>query len=502
MSKKILFWLDLDLTSFCLSYDLQKKLSGDYYAIIDCPNRVKPFFQTQNLVSFKKTWYYNDFLSELNPVIDEKFLSTFESKYKLNLWNLAINERIFYRFNRLYKFSDLEILSILEKECKLFEMILDEIKPDCLITKEPPLHHQQLFYELCRAKGIRIMMFSQPNTNGCIISEEIRTIDGNNDLSQIQEKHRSFSELRKEMESWSINPQLKNFIKHRSGKKTSLFKAAFEYLFISTNSNLKTNYSFFGRTKSKVLIDFIKMRLKKKFRKYFINKNLLKSVSLSKNFVYFPLGVDEERNLLVTAPFYQNQIELIRSIAKSLPMGYALFVKENPFQEIRFWRSLNEYKEILSIPNVYLIHPNFSNVDLLTNCSLVITVVGSSGFEAAFYEKPSIVFSDTGYSILPSVKRVYSIENLPLAIREMLQVKVKNTDLDRYVTLLEKNLIKFDLLDFETRYQNYFYFSGNLQDVVIEIDKMKEFLNENINLMEPLTNGYIEKINTIHIKDM
>ena len=35
MSKKVIFWLDADLTLFCMAYFFQKKTPSDLYAIID-----------------------------------------------------------------------------------------------------------------------------------------------------------------------------------------------------------------------------------------------------------------------------------------------------------------------------------------------------------------------------------------------------------------------------------------------------------------------------------
>ena len=57
-------------------------------------------------------------------------------------------------------------------------------------------------------------------------------------------------------------------------------------------------------------------------RKSFINKNLGRNIPQNKKFVYYPLHIEQERNLLLAAPFFTNQIELIRSIAKSLPVNY------------------------------------------------------------------------------------------------------------------------------------------------------------------------------------
>ena len=123
--------------------------------------------------------------------------------------------------------------------------------------------------------------------------------------------------------------------------------------------NVETHYTYFGRTKFKVLIDNLKNQFLKSQRKKYIDKKLTKDKKLDQKFIYFPLAVDEERNLLLSAPFFTNQVEIIRSIAKSIPPGYTIIVKENPNQSIRYWRSTNEYNEIQSIPNVELLHPLF-----------------------------------------------------------------------------------------------------------------------------------------------
>ena len=73
--------------------------------------------------------------------------------------SVAINERIFYRFFDFHKFTSDEILSIDEHACKLFESVLDEVKPDFIVTKEPAFHHLEIFYELCRARGIKVLSY-------------------------------------------------------------------------------------------------------------------------------------------------------------------------------------------------------------------------------------------------------------------------------------------------------------------------------------------------------
>ena len=113
MNSKILFWLGPDYTHYCISHYLQKLYDCDLYGIIDIPNKQKTFFEKQNLVNFKKTWYIFDNILK-NHKSNMENLVKFEKNYSINLWNLAINERHFYRFN-LEKFSDEQILSILQR---------------------------------------------------------------------------------------------------------------------------------------------------------------------------------------------------------------------------------------------------------------------------------------------------------------------------------------------------------------------------------------------------
>ena len=178
MENKILFWLDSDLFDFVLAYYLQEKTNADFYAIIAITNKPKKFFKNQKLVDFKETWFYFDHTTKRQTKPDHNYLSAFEKKYDLNLWELATNERIFHRFNRFYKFSTEEILLILEQECRLFEKILDNVKPNFFITKETIQHKDQILYKMCKKIGVKILMLSQPGVGyKCIISSESRKFD-------------------------------------------------------------------------------------------------------------------------------------------------------------------------------------------------------------------------------------------------------------------------------------------------------------------------------------
>ena len=77
MKDKVIFWLDQDFTYYGIANYLQKKADCDFFAIIDVTNKVKTFFKEQELVEFKKTWYYFENISR-NEEIDLEYLQNFE----------------------------------------------------------------------------------------------------------------------------------------------------------------------------------------------------------------------------------------------------------------------------------------------------------------------------------------------------------------------------------------------------------------------------------------
>jgi len=492
---KIIFWLEADLTIFCMSYFFQKKYPSDMYAIIDITNKPKSFFQSQKIVNFSKKWFYHNHINpKLKPNLD--WLKNFEKKYDIDLWELGSNDRILNHYNEYYNFSKTQILSILEQECRLFEKILDDVKPDFFITGETALQPHHLFHKLCQRKGIKILMLNHANWKTyCYISQERHKLDGLSSLSINNSEKCTFTELQKILAQSKISKYHKKFFKQQKKSKFSLLKAAFELLFKSDNSNIRTHYTYYGRTKLRVLFKEIKSLITKKQRENFINKNLLHFDSKIKPFIYLPLHIEPERSLLIAAPRFSDQIETIQQVTKNLPEGVDLYVKEHPLQgPARNWRDISFYKQIISNSNIKLFHPSVDSSLLMKNSELVISVGGTSCFEAGFFGKPSIMFADLGYSLIPSVKKLNSYDELHDAINQCLTTNVEPNYIKKYVDLLEENSFDFDILDFQIKYLNWFYFSGNLVDVSIDEKQMEIFLSNNEQILKKLAFEFINKI--------
>ena len=492
MDSKIIFWINDALAFVGLPKTLQEKYNFDIHVILDVTDKQKIFFQEQKLIKFSSTWFFHDHISKTSKKPDTEYLKLVETKYKIDISLLISNERFFNKWNRYYKFSSDEKLSILEQECKLFEKILDEIQPDFLIISQTTLHQNHLFYEICKSKGIKVLMIRPSFFVGKqIISSEFDSLDNiqiNNkfhfdslvDIQNYLKKYDATAKARRELENWLAS-------------KTDYLRSILKFLF-SNNTNVKTHYTYYGRTKFAVLKETMSIMMQKRRRQSFINKNLIHDVENKKPIIYFPLQIEPERSLLIQAPNYTDQIKVITNIVKSLPQEYELYVKEHPASVFREWRSVRDYKKIMKLPNVKLIHPSVRSEDLIKKSSLVITISSTTGLEAAFYNKPSIIFADLDYSILPSVHKIKSIDELPSAINSSLKKEVRLSDLNHYINLIEENSFELDFDSIDSDFDHDFHYGGFLADVEISIEKMRLFLERHSADFDKLAAECVKKI--------
>ena len=487
---KIFLWIDTDFITFGFAKSLQEQFDCDIYAIIDVTNKQKKFFEKQTFVNFKKVWFYHDHIKKLTKEPDYEYLKKFEEKFNLNLWITAYNERIFYNFNNYYKFETKEVLLILEQECKLFEEILNEVKPDYLFSRVTDLQHNHIFHQTSKSFGVKCFMLwsTKLGFKSLLVDEINRELELSKTSSQL-----SLTELQ---EFQSRNNSFKKVEKYQNENRNSrldLGNAALTFLFSSYSTN-KTHYPYYGRTKLKVLFKELIARLKKHYRESYIDKNFTNESPGKLPYAYFPLHSEMDRVILLGAPYYTNQIEIIKNIVKSLPINLELYVKEHPILKVYGWRKLSFYKELASIPRVKLIHPSVNPEEIIKHSSLVISISGTAGLEAAFQNKSSIVLIEQDYSFMDSVKIVKNFSELPNTIKNLIDKPTDISGLNQYVDYIKKNSFDFDWMKYNLSVQNKLFFGGNLVDIEISLVSMKSFLEEQKKTFDLLAEQFIKKI--------
>jgi hypothetical protein len=498
MTKKILFWIEPPFIEFGIANIIQNEIDSELFAIIDT-NKAKYFFEKQDIVNFQKTWYFRDCFSKSTLKPNLKYLSSIENKYDLNFWDILLADQTLSKFNKYYNFTDDQILSILEQECRFFENILDEINPDVLIIRLTDTSNSRLLHSLCNARKIRIQMLMIPRIGyKGMISNEQESFDDdilNETSNEKISNEKTFAEIQEYLIGYSKQQQ--TYVNTWRTSRFNWIKSGIEYFTDTLTSKHRGYWKNYGVTPMKVVKNEIINVIKTRLRSNFLKNNTQRKINTTQPFVYFPLQTEPERTLLMTGKFYSNQIEVISNIAKSLPINFKLFVKEHPTQKFLGWREINYYKKIKELPNVELYHPSISNLDMIKSSKLVITIAGSAGLESVCYQKPAIILADLIYSSIPSVFRLKNIDDLPDTIRKALKTKVSLADVNEFISKVHNKSFDYDESDLLMRITSTFFSDGFLFDRNISISAMKNFLKENNATFKILGNENIKKINKI-----
>jgi hypothetical protein len=179
-----------------------------------------------------------------------------------------------------------------------------------------------------------------------------------------------------------------------------------------------------------------------------LNHRLVRHAQLAMQppYAFYPLHFEPEVALQVFGRPYQNQIELIRNLAISLPAGMLLLVKEHP-RSFGF-RPYGYYRKLMQIPNVRLVDPLIPTHGVIQHASLVAVISGSTGLEAAVIGKPVLTFGVPAYNNLPRcmVRHVRSLHDLADDVRDLMEnYRLDESALERFLAAHVAGAVPVDL---------------------------------------------------------
>lgn len=129
------------------------------------------------------------------------------------------------------------------------------------------------------------------------------------------------------------------------------------------------------------------------------------------DFYYYPIHLEPEAVVLYWGDgLYKNQVKLIENAAAQLPPGCWLYVKDHPHAGA--YRDLSDYLNIQAIPNVRLLDPAIPGKSIIQRSRGVITINGTSGFEALLLNKQVYTFGNSFYNPCERVQQVRNIRDL------------------------------------------------------------------------------------------
>jgi hypothetical protein len=146
-------------------------------------------------------------------------------------------------------------------------------------------------------------------------------------------------------------------------------------------------------------------------------------------YVYFPMHKEEEMALTFQATHCYDQHNTIRLLSSLLPAGYKLLIREHRFNYGQ--RPTRVYHDLAAIPNVELIDAFDSQFKYLRHASLVVTEVGSSGWESLLLGRRTLLLSKNFYDGTGLGARIRDPGKLNAAVLDILS-KPAVTDPDEH----------------------------------------------------------------------
>jgi len=136
-------------------------------------------------------------------------------------------------------------------------------------------------------------------------------------------------------------------------------------------------------------------------------------------FVFFPLQVEPERNFQGGSPEYFYQQSAIISVARDLPAGFKIAVKEHFPAAGK--RMSEFYDQLLDLKNLVLIDSREPGVAVIKKATAVATVNSTAGMEAAIMGKPVVTFGRHNmYNMMSHVYVVGDESNLRCVLSRIL----------------------------------------------------------------------------------
>ncbi len=427
------------------------------------------FLKKQKDVVYTGLLLEEDIHKKLNDEkIDFDYLRSIEKEYGIpNLWPYLYIDRVVMSSQLIREYphnkallSHKEMLQRLQITAKEIIAFLDREKPDVLFFSVIGSVGSDILYRIAQKRGIQTIMIDVARVNNRVVLTETHKrftwVKKRFDELQAGEISQKTSEAKQILEDFRNAPSIFERAadpthRDQTSRATHLFFLKPAHLFWSIGWHIKTLIKDFKKLHNHDYTDafiwwLVWDKIKKKVRGIRGYTDLYSPVDPKQRFAYFPLHYDPEMATMLYAPYYADQIPLIKAIARSLPIDMMLYVKDHP--PMVGSRTRAYYKELLKVPNIRLINPRIRGLDLVQKTALTLTITGTGGWESILFKKPIITFGDVYYNDVPGVKRCYGFEELPYLVKEQLETwKHDENSLLNYYTALYEDSIPLDYLE-------------------------------------------------------
>lgn len=135
------------------------------------------------------------------------------------------------------------------------------------------------------------------------------------------------------------------------------------------------------------------------------------SVNFNMPYVYIPLHFQPEMTTSSLGGIHRDQLLIIERLSAILPVGWKLYVKENPKQG-PYARGAMFFHRLNRVPHVQMVPADTDTNTLTLNAKIVATVTGTAAIEAVEAGIPAITFGYAWYKSLPGIEEFSNLTNL------------------------------------------------------------------------------------------
>lgn len=349
-----------------------------------------------------------------------------------------------------------DYLNIFNRDVNFIYQLLTEKEIDLVIFfRTPHLGGDLLLYLLAEKMGIKTLILEQsPFTNKFYHFFDLKdfgTFETSKKISDFEEVE---IPQRFDKELWFMDSI---YQKHKKSFKNILRNSLRpEYRLI------KESFKHRGWEQS-----LYRYSLRKKYKKN-INEIVDENIDLNKPYIYFPLHMQPEMTTSAWGGKYNDQLLALERLAKKLPDGWHIYVKENPAQNF-YMRGEYFFKRLKTIPGVKVVPTSMNTYKLLANSKLAATITGTVGWEAITGGKNVIVFGwGVWYKKLPGVFQYHE----SLDINEIVNYEFEHSQLENKVAELQTKMGKGIVYPFFRKGYSDYDDDENKKSVLINLEKI------------------------------
>lgn len=433
--------------------------------------------------------------SSRNENLDLDYLRKLEKDIGIpNLWPYFTPDRVLMSGQLVREYphdapmkNHEELLRIIQVTAKRITAFLDQEKPDAVVFSVIGSVGVMLLYHLAKKRGIKTFLMVPILVNDHFVltsrhdyfspKEELGKAYSRPPSLEAQVKAREFiASFRDTPRPYyhlftpdkhpiSRRLQLRSLYPHRIARIASaIARATWKYYSIG----IKDDYS--SVRPQHYLIDGVL----RKIRNLYGVADLYDEFVEGEPFAFFPLQYEPEVTLLTQAPLMTDQVWVARRIARALPVGWKLYVKEHP-QMVEF-RPRRFYHELKKNPNVKLVNPAIKSFTLIEKSCLVTTITGTAGFEACLMKKPLITLGNNFFDDLSFVKHCAHIDELPQLVKEQVEnFKHDEAELVYFIARLIDESVRVKL-------QDAWFFESDPQKKITAVAPIADLLAKKMNI--------------------